>query len=61
MSEETATWRPGEIVPESGIYACDCGQGHHWSTDVKGHRFPPLPAGCPGAAWSLRMDAHPDT
>ncbi|RPK56378.1 hypothetical protein EES44_26860 [Streptomyces sp. ADI96-15] len=62
MSEETATWRPGEIVPESGIYACDCGQGHHhWSTDVKGHRFPPLPAGCPGGTWSLRMDAHPDT
>lgn len=33
---------PGEIVPQSGIYECHCGQGHEYSTDVKGHRFPPL-------------------
>ncbi|MYT48924.1 hypothetical protein GTW50_00135 [Streptomyces sp. SID7815] len=36
MSEEQTAWHPGEIVPESGIYACDFGAGHHWSTDVKG-------------------------
>ncbi|WP_256332951.1 hypothetical protein [Streptomyces sp. 2131.1] len=48
-------------MPESGIYECDCGAGHHWSTDVKGHRFPPLPPGCPGGAWALKTDAHPDT
>lgn len=61
MGDEQRTWHPGEIVPESGIYECDCGAGHHWSTDVKGHRFPPLPAGCPGGAWALKTDAHPDT
>ncbi|SEE49338.1 hypothetical protein SAMN05216483_6394 [Streptomyces sp. 2131.1] len=61
MGDEQRTWRPGEIVPESGIYECDCGAGHHWSTDVKGHRFPPLPPGCPGGAWALKTDAHPDT
>ncbi len=60
MSEEQ-TWHPGEVVPESGIYECDCGAGHHWSTDVKGHRFPPLPEGCSGAAWRLQTDAHPDS
>ncbi|MFI6122991.1 hypothetical protein ACIBCU_24950 [Streptomyces sp. NPDC051064] len=59
MSEERTSWHPGEVVPESGIYECDCGAGHHWSTDVKGHRFPPgfvhfkqqrLPAGV-GSSW----------
>ncbi|MFD7425919.1 hypothetical protein ACFV6Z_02455 [Streptomyces sp. NPDC059818] len=61
MSDPRTTWHPGEIVPESGIYACDCGAAHHWSTDVKGHRFPPFPAGCSGSAWALKTDAHPDT
>ncbi|GGU49073.1 hypothetical protein [Streptomyces lavendofoliae] len=60
MSEEKTWWHPGEIVPASGIYECDCGAGHHWSTDVKGHRFPPLPAGCTGGSWSVRTQAHPD-
>ncbi|RAJ44034.1 hypothetical protein K388_07397 [Streptomyces sp. KhCrAH-43] len=29
MGDEQRKWRPGEIVPESGIYECDCGAGHH--------------------------------
>lgn len=40
MSQAKTQWHPGEIVPASGSYACDCGAVHHWSTDVKGHRFP---------------------
>jgi hypothetical protein len=56
---ETHSFRPGEIVPDSGIYECDCGQGHHWSTDVKGHRFPPLPEGCSGGTWAMKDPAHP--
>jgi hypothetical protein len=47
------TFRPGEKVPASGIYECDSGCGHRWSTDVKGHRFPPLPDGCKGGGWRL--------
>ncbi|WP_079133993.1 hypothetical protein [Streptomyces sp. EN23] len=60
MSDETASWHPGEIVPASGIYACDCGGEHHWSTDVKGHRFPPLPSGCSGRSWTLQEPTHPE-
>ncbi|MEU8775602.1 hypothetical protein [Streptomyces sp. NPDC048606] len=58
----TEQWKPGEVVPRSGIYACDCGKEHQWSrsTDVRGHRFPPLPYGCTGKAWTLRDRAHPD-
>ncbi|UUY51162.1 hypothetical protein NRK68_30405 [Streptomyces yangpuensis] len=50
-------------MPSSGIYACDCGKKHQWSkrTDVRGHRFPPLPYDCAGQAWTLRTQAHPDT
>ncbi|MBI0317776.1 MULTISPECIES: hypothetical protein [Streptomyces violaceusniger group] len=60
MSEESGdVHHPGEIVPESGIYECDCGQAHDYSTDVKGHRFPPLPAGCTGEGWKLKTAAHP--
>ena len=55
---ENERYRPGETVPASGIYECDCGQEHHWSTDVKGHVFPPLPAGCPGGTWGLWTRAH---
>ncbi|MFB6477430.1 hypothetical protein ACFCXF_03095 [Streptomyces virginiae] len=56
-------WTPDDIVPQSGIYACDCGKRHLWSksTNVRGHRFPPLPYVCPGQAWSLRTQARPDT
>jgi hypothetical protein len=50
---ETQVFHPGEIVPESGIYECDSGCGHRWSTDVKGHRFPPLHDGCTGKGWKL--------
>lgn len=42
------------IVPESGIYECDCGQSHEYSTDVKGHRFPPAP----GRLHRQRMEAE---
>lgn len=47
------------IVPESGIYECDCGQSHEYSTDVKGHRFPPLQDGCTGSGWKLKTAMHP--
>ncbi|MEW2632549.1 hypothetical protein AB0903_13025 [Streptomyces sp. NPDC048389] len=51
-------YHPGEVVPESGIYECDCGQKHQCSTDVKGHRFPPLQDGCSGSGWTLKIPAH---
>ncbi|MFG2473190.1 hypothetical protein ACGFXB_48535 [Streptomyces canus] len=50
--------RPGEVVPVSGIYECDCGQATS-STDVKGHRFPPLQDG--GSGWKLKTAAHPSS
>jgi hypothetical protein len=42
-------------VPVSGIYRCaDSGHGHELeSTDVAGHRFPPLPHGCDAGGWVL--------
>ncbi|WP_433544367.1 hypothetical protein ACQPZG_04095 (plasmid) [Streptomyces sp. CA-294286] len=58
MSEHKTSWHPGEIVPASGIYACDCDGEHHWSTDVRGHRFPPLPTGCTGRSWALHKPTH---
>ncbi len=54
--DEDEHFKPGQQVPVSGIYACDCGQGHHWSTDVAGHTFPPLP--CAGSTWRLQTRAH---
>jgi hypothetical protein len=51
-------YHPGEVVPESGIYEYDCGQKHQYSTDVKGHRFPPLQDGCSGSGWTLKTPAH---
>ncbi|MCH6163112.1 YjzC family protein [Streptomyces marispadix] len=56
---EYKPFRPGEVVPQSGIYGCDCGSRHRWSTDVRGHRFPPLPAGCTGSCWTLTTETHP--
>ncbi|GAA1986200.1 hypothetical protein [Catenulispora subtropica] len=51
---------PGEIVPESGIYECDCGKNHEFNTDVKGHRFPPMHHECSGGGWKLReATQHP--
>ena len=54
--------RPGQVVPVSGIYRCDAAEddAHAYeSTDVRGHRFPPLPHGCPGRGWVLeRAAAH---
>jgi hypothetical protein len=54
-------YHPGQIVPTSGIYRCAGGDRDHAfeSTDVKGHRFPPLPAGCTGDGWVLeRATGH---
>jgi hypothetical protein len=51
-----------EVVPVSGIYRCDNDEhdDHRFdSTDVRGHRFPPLPGGCRGNQWVLeRATAH---
>ncbi|MFB7734817.1 hypothetical protein ACFC08_10575 [Streptomyces sp. NPDC056112] len=52
-------YHPGEVVPRSGIYECDCGQGHEYSTDVKGHRFPPLHEACSDSGWKLKTPSHP--
>jgi len=42
-------YEPGQIVPQSGTYACTrCGE---FSTNVAGHRFPP--SHHPGAKWRL--------
>jgi hypothetical protein len=59
MTEETRVFHPGQIVPMSGIYRCTGGTDEHVfeSTDVKGHRFPPLPAGCRGEGWVLERAA----
>jgi hypothetical protein len=59
MSNGEKVYHPGEIVPQSGIYQCDCGQGHQYSTDVEGHRFPPLQDTCSGNGWKLKTAAHP--
>ncbi|MFG2833333.1 hypothetical protein ACGFWI_38945 [Streptomyces sp. NPDC048434] len=63
MSEKAQTFHPGETVPQSGIYECNCGQSHRWdaSTNVKNHTFPPLPEDCSGGAWALKDPAHPAT
>ena len=47
-------FKPGEVVPDSGFYECDGSCSHEYSTDVKGHRFPPVPAGCRGSNWVLK-------
>ncbi|MEW2289894.1 hypothetical protein [Streptomyces sp. NPDC047841] len=61
MSESSEkVHHPVEIVPQSGIYECDCGQGHGYSTDMKGHRFPPLHEACSGSGWKLKAaTSHP--
>lgn len=50
-------YHPGETVPASGIYECD-GQGcdHQWSTNVKGHTFPPMRDGCAGQGWRMKSE-----
>ncbi|MEV5567895.1 hypothetical protein AB0L54_34330 [Streptomyces sp. NPDC052196] len=54
MSEnDERVYRPGEIVPESGIYECECAGHHRYSTDVRGHRFPPPHDECTGPGWKL--------
>jgi hypothetical protein len=63
MADDTDVFHPGQIVPTSGIYRCNGGEHDHdhsfESTDVKGHRFPPLPSGCHGRGWVLeRAAAH---
>ena len=44
-------YKPGETVPESGIYACDnCGNE---VTCVEGEPFPPCANGCKHPTYSL--------
>jgi hypothetical protein len=47
-TDDAQVFHPGRIVPRSGIYRCDGDDDDHAyeSTDVAGHRFPPLPRGC---------------
>jgi hypothetical protein len=59
MADHTDVFHPGQVVPTSGIYRCDGAEDDHIfeSTDVKGHRFPPLPRGCRGGGWVLERGA----
>ncbi|SDX91253.1 hypothetical protein SAMN05661080_01689 [Modestobacter sp. DSM 44400] len=57
MATDPHVFHPGQIVETSGIYRCDVAEDDHSfeSTDVKGHRFPPLPHGCQGGGWVLQQ------
>jgi hypothetical protein len=59
MAEQAREYHPGQVVPISGIYRCAGDECDHRfeSTDVKGHRFPPLPVGCTGSGWVLERAA----
>ncbi|MFD6874683.1 MULTISPECIES: hypothetical protein [unclassified Streptomyces] len=59
---EAKHWKRGEIVPASGIYACDCDGEHLWSgsTDACGQRLTPLPLECQRESWTPRTQAHPE-
>jgi hypothetical protein len=58
MADHTDVFHPGQLVPTSGIYRCDGEDDHVFeSTDVKGHRFPPLPSACRGGGWVLERGA----
>jgi hypothetical protein len=61
VTDSQQVFHPGQIVPASGIYRCAGGEDdddHFFeSTDVKGHRFPPLPGGCRGGGWVLERAA----
>ncbi len=48
------TFHPGMEVPDSEFYECDANEGHKWSVNVRGHRFPPLLDGCKGHGWVLK-------
>jgi hypothetical protein len=60
MTEDTRIFQPGQIVPTSGIYRCTGQEDDHVfeSTDVRGHRFPPMPAECRGEGWVLERAAR---
>jgi hypothetical protein len=59
MESSPQVFHPGQVVPRSGIYRCDVpGHDHSYeSTDVAGHRFPPLPDGCRGGGRVLERPA----
>ena len=58
MPDSEQVFHPGQVVPRSGIYRCSGEDEHVFeSTDVKGHRFPPLPHGCAGEGWVLERAA----
>jgi hypothetical protein len=48
---EGDAFQPGQTVPVIGNYECASGCGHRWSTNVTGHRFPPMNDGCSGYGW----------
>ncbi|QUH02452.1 hypothetical protein HUO13_18050 [Saccharopolyspora erythraea] len=51
--------KPGEQAPLGGLYECDGGCDHTFSTERDSHVLPPLPDDCVGGAWRL-VHAHPD-
>ena len=53
MANVGDSFRPGEQVPDSGLYVCDSDGRHRWSVQLRGERFPELPVECKGAAWVL--------
>ena len=44
--------RPGDRIPEIGIYECE-GQAEHSFEATTLGEFPPLPEGCQGGRWVL--------
>ncbi|QJT10373.1 YjzC family protein [Oceanidesulfovibrio marinus] len=53
MSEKKITVKPGEIVPDSGIYMDDSGRK---ATMVKGEHAPPTSK--PGEQWTQVVSTH---
>ncbi len=45
-----ATYRPGDRVPELGIYVCEGDTEHTFEATTLGE-FPPIPEGCEGDRW----------
>lgn len=56
QSEKSPVIRPGEIVPDSGIYQ-DVSTGQR-ATMVKGEHAPPTRE--PGSSWRQIIDTNPD-
>jgi hypothetical protein len=53
MATESSTgYKPGDRVPEIGIYECEGHAEHSFEAQTLGE-FPPLPEGCEGGRWVL--------